>query len=436
LASAPSGRCTKVEGGWLALTVTQVLLPWWLYAEKHLQLLDVRVWFACAEMRERRRFTEEGREPSYKLAEVVKLVGGKGLSRIRASLKRLRDVGLIQWDGKTLELAASPDQVKVEDLTGFWEMLELVQNNRRKVPVPRRIVRFIAGGASRAETATILGHLLRCSYLRGGGVDSVGNCTSTWVAEVFGVNGTRVKQARARLVRLGMFIEHDQEQWHRNRYGSRIEVNLQWSRETPATVGEGAPGTTQGTESRPPVAVINNQRATPYRETGSLPTEGSKNQNPGGEAPKTQSGSSKKTNQKAEELKAPSLVHVVDEDLRNTERLLVLHGQATERGLVPTGERGELEFVALAEHARVYATTSSCALFVWLVHHYSSAGKRFVNGEDEEAARRRLREHRFGSGPEAPSKGNPREDSSPVPVGALLTQLLGQVEGRGMALRP
>ena len=81
----------QVAGGYLVMSGPQLVLPWQLYAEKRLQLLDVRVWFACAEMSERRRFTEVGREPTYKFAEVAKLVGAKGLSRVRAALKRLRE---------------------------------------------------------------------------------------------------------------------------------------------------------------------------------------------------------------------------------------------------------------------------------------------------------------------------------------------------------
>lgn len=422
----------QVAGGYLVMSVPQLVLPWQLYAEKRLQLLDVRVWFACAEMSERRRFTEVGREPAYKLAEVAKLVGAKGLSRVRAALKRLREVGLIAWDGKVLQLATSPDQVG-GDLSGFWETLGLVENQRRKVPVPRRIARHLAGGASRAETAVILAHLLRCCYMRDGAVKAIGNCLASWVAEVFGVHATRVKQARARLVRLGMFHEQVMPQWHRNRYGNRIEVNLSWSREAiPAAVGEGeAPGTT-GTESRPPVAVIHTQSATAIEVNRSLPTEGSKNQNPGSE-PRTPTGVSERTARKEPEAR-PTLVHVVEQDLASTERLLTLHAEAIRKGLAPEGERGELEFVALAEHARAYATSNAPGMFAWLVRNYERTAKRFVTQDDEESARQRLNERRRVATSVDQDQPRDREAPSrePAAVGTLLAKLLGRIQSGAM----
>lgn len=427
-----------VAGGYLALTVPQLLLPWFLYSKGALQLLHVRVWFALAEMRERRKFTGEDRQADYGIAELLRLLGGNGVSRARAAVKRLHALGLVTWSKDSLELAVSPDQVR-SDLGGFWELLSSIENNRRKVPVPRRIARFLAGGASRAEAATVVGHLLRCCYLRGGEVAPVGNCTAAFVEEVFGVHATRVKQARARLVRLGLLIAHDQPQWHRNRYGSRIEVNLSWSREASVAtpVGEGGvPGTSVGTEARPPAVGFHNSSATPKEENRSLPPEGTKNQNPGGETPESPTGSSKKSKEKPEastEAKAPSLVHVELDDLKNTERLLKLHRQATVQHLVPAGERGELEFVALAEHARAYATSNAAGMFAWLVRNYERAAKRFVTQDDEESARLRLREHRQPSERPAVETRSVRVDATergPQAVGHLLDSMLAALGQR------
>lgn len=213
----------------------------------------------------------------------------------------------------------------------------------------------------------------------------VGNCMAIWIEEVFGVHATRVKQARARLVRLGMFVEHAMPQLHRNRFGARIEINLAWSRATLAAVAEGGPtGTTAGTKSRPPVGVFHNEIATPI-ENQSLPTEGQKNQTPEAQAPKTPSGVLPTTPRKprSEPAAGPSLRHLLGEDLAATDRLLQLHEQAVGEGLVPSGERGELEFVALAEHARAYATRNAPGMFAWLVRNYARTAKRFVNAEDE-----------------------------------------------------
>src|SRR5690606_18283530 len=106
----------------------------------------------------------------------------------------------------------------------------------------------------------------------------------------------RVKQARARLTRLGMFLEHVMPQWHRNRYGNRVEVNLEWQRpEAPPEIspaaavvpgggGESPDGAT-GTESRPPVEVLHTQSATALEGNMSLPSEGFKKPEPRGLRP-------------------------------------------------------------------------------------------------------------------------------------------------------
>ena len=114
-------------------------------------------------------------------------------------------------------------------------------------------------------------------------------------------------------------------------------MNLSWSREAiPAAVGEGDAAGTTGTESRPPVAVIHTQSATAIEVNRSLPTEGSKNQNPGSE-PRTPTGVSERTARKEAEAQ-PSLVHVVEQDLTSNERLLTLHAEAVQQGLAPEGE--------------------------------------------------------------------------------------------------
>lgn len=396
----------QVAGRYLLLSVPQLLMGWWVYANGttlgnessganvSLQLLDVRVWLACAEMRERRLFLEEGRTPHYRLSELQRLVGG-GLPRLRASVRRLRAVGLIRWDGVTLELASSPEELKVQDLSGFWETLTLIENRARRVPVPRRMVRFMAGGATKVEIGTLLAHLLRCCYRqRGGRVTSIGNCCSAWVEDVFMVNASSVKEARARLMRRGLLTQVKQEQWHRNRYGARVEVNLQWETNSAgANLPRGA--CADGTESRPLEAVIHNETPTAI-ETVSLPTEGSKNQ-PSGGAPETPTGVFQRVGGKHEQSETgkgrtsrPTLKHVLVEDLASIERLETLHSEATTLGLAPKGERGVLEFVSLATHAYRYGTKNPPGLFARLLRDQKW---HFITQDDEDAARARLREH-------------------------------------------
>jgi hypothetical protein len=223
----------SVAGGYLTTSVDRLLLAWWLHessaqmrragdeAQVRLELLDLRMWFACLEVLERRRFVAPSRVSRYLVAEFQQLTGSSR-SRVQASLRRLSAAGLIEISATTLRLAASADETSMRTCFAFESLKSKVVNSRRRVPVPRRLLRWLASNGSRAEIATVIGHLLRCVYLRGRAVMATGNCVARWVADVFGVHATRVKQARARLVRLGLFVEHVMPQWHRNRYGNRI----------------------------------------------------------------------------------------------------------------------------------------------------------------------------------------------------------------------
>lgn len=413
-------------GGFVLLTVPQLLMPWWLYLEKRLQLVDVRVFLALFELRKERSFMKAGRTPRYKLEELLRLVGGSR-SRIRAAVRRLEAVGLVSFKASCLHMATSPEVLRVADLVGFWAMHGNVRNNRRQVPLPRRLLKFVAGGTTRVETATIIAHALRCLYFRDGKVAPVGNCTAAWAAEVFGVNESNVKAARQRLVGLGVFLEHEMPQWHRNRYGARIEVNLRWGR---GSAEVEAPA--KRPESRPPVAVIHTPNATP-KENQNLPTEG-KHQNPGALPPTPKPGVLQtKAGKESGKQAAPSLRHLVIEDLRDPQRLIALHEAAAAMQLVPDGERGQLEFFALAEHARSYATRNAPGLMAQLIRNYSTWGRRFINQDDEEAARARLRQFTRPEPQDAVPEKHAAvrltlpEKGGPQPVGALLDELLADV---------
>ena len=109
-------------------------------------------------------------------------------------------------------------------------MLARIQNHRRKVPVPRQVVRFIAAPSKRCVIATILGHLIRCLYYRAGECISGGFCKASWVAEVFQIDVRNVKAARKFLAETLGFLECIQTpQSLLNRFGSKVFINLSWN---------------------------------------------------------------------------------------------------------------------------------------------------------------------------------------------------------------
>ena len=398
------GAREKPEGGFRFITVVQLCLAWWAYRQSLIRLRDLRVWFACHEAAERRCMLARDREPEFTIGELAALTGvgrdagGGGERSIRESLRRLQTAGLLSWSPSEIRFASSPDSLPVEDLTGFWAMLEGIENNRRKVPVPRRVLRFLAGGARAAVIATTLGHLLRCLYYRRGLCIPVGACKASWVARVFGIDLRRAKDARAHLIELGLLLPQETAQWAMNRHGRFYAVNLQWDRPhkvpPPAvTVDNSAVGEGSTNNELPPLPPQTHAVLPPPESDLELPS-GSKNQEPGS-APPSGFYASKEEEQKSP-LPAPDLRNVLPEDLHDTRRLLELFDQAQAASLVQ-GELDRLRFVSVAEHARTIGSRNPCGLFVYLVRRQLW---HFATADDEDAANRRLKEHLYGISPE------------------------------------
>jgi hypothetical protein len=413
-------------------------LAWWAYHEKLIRLVDLRVWFAAWEMRARRCRRPAPLPRRYGLGELQGLTG-LSLKRLKAALRLLEDVGLLAWSESAIAFPVSVEGVPLSDRDGFRAFLGRIPNRRRMVPVPRRILRLLAGGCRPALIATILGHLFRCLYMKGGQCQPIGRVKASWIAGTFGVGLRRVKEARQELVALGWLIPLDSTQWALNRWGALIRINLGWSRLdglTPAAddaatayeeeVGGEPTPPMPGPELAPP-ALDSGPESAPPDSSDENPFQGDKNQEPaaGGSdgffialsedgraereaAPFSQASTAAPPAQAPPSARAaqpeggrpgiPDLRHVVPEDLKDTGRLLGLYEQALDLGLVTDSEHDRLRFVAAAEHARIIGTRNPCGLFVRLVR---GGLLHFVTYDDEVAASVRLRQHLHGGIPQA-----------------------------------
>lgn len=382
------GARPKPNGGFRFITVTQLVMAWWLCRGGIIRLWDLRVWFACHEASSRRCTLERGRAPNFTVAELRAIAGGGGgEERVRAALRRLERVGLLTWSATKLEFSSSPDQLRVEDLADFWRLLEAVPNNRRKVPVPRTALQLIAGGARRGVVAVLLGHLLRGLFYRSGLCCPNGAVKSSWIAETFGVGHATIKHARAHLVGLGLLEPLETPQWVMNRNGKWFRWNLDWQRPAAVAAVDNSPavGEVAAHESTPPPAAPT-PVSTPPDSDRELSSR-SKNQEPGSARPTGVSTT------KVGEEGRPSLKHIVPQDLSSTSRLLQLFDQATKAQLVDGGDRDRLRFVGAAEHARTIGSVNPPGLFAWLVRNRRWD---YLTDSDEDAANRRLKEHLFG----------------------------------------
>jgi hypothetical protein len=439
---------SKPKGGYYLIPAVRLAMAWWAYHEKLIRLVDLRVWFAAGEVLARRCRRSSPLACRFGLDE---LQGLTGLSpkRLRESLRRLEAAQLLAWSESAIEFGTLPGIAAFSDRNGFQPFLDQIPNHRRQVPVPRRILRLMAGGARPALIAAVLGHLLRCLYLKGGKCLDRGRVKASWIADTFGVSLRRVKEARKELIAIGWLIPIRAEQWQLNRWGSHVRINLNWSRldgitsaprpAKPPSVtesipdgGDGTPAATaSGPELAPPAPDSGPELAPPDSDEEPLwddknqepaaggpagfylPDPDQKNADPGRTQPeghtlarrpspalpasaaavtvKPRPCSARRTGCPA--LGTPDLRHVVPEDLTDTGRLLGLYDQAADLGLITSSEYDQLRFVAAAEHARIIGTKNPCGLFVRLVR-----GRllHFVTYDDEVAASVRLRRHLYG----------------------------------------
>jgi hypothetical protein len=361
----------KPAGGYCFINATALVATYTAYRQNIIRLFDLRVWLACHELTERRCALGKGQRPRYKVEELHGLVGGVGGEHLRNSIRRLETAGLLGWGEAGLHLTVDASNLP----NGFWRQVEaklaLVQNNRRKVPVPRRVLRMLAQGTTRAQAATVLGHLLRGLYYRNRQCNSGGTCKASWVAEVFDVDLRNIKAARKRLVEIGWLVLQPTPQGRLNRWGVSFTVNLEWS---------SAPRLNQELKTPPPER-LSTTGLPPLINNQELSTR-SRNQEPATRRPKT--GVCKQTGGQPK----PSLRDLQPADLSSPQRLNELLRQAQREGLVTESECDRLRFFGAAERARSVATRNPCGLFATLVRQQLW---HYITQRDEDAARQRLK---------------------------------------------
>ncbi len=366
-------------------------MVWWAYDEGRITKLALRAYFGAIELEVRRRLSGGKYQPS--MGELRKLVGGPETGRggLRPALKQLLELGLLKSCAKTgIVFAESPDELRLEDASGLDAMLAKFQGVRRKVPVPRRMIRRLAGGLSKARTATVLAHLIRCLFYRKGeGVNPVGCCKASWIADAFGVTERSVFDARKFLILdLGWLLAGECSQRVLNRDGLWVSVNLDWGAEEQGAAAELSPAEAVAA----PVAADESSGPRPGNaghfsgpSTDKKPLRESNNQKPASRPPASGGPAGFQSSNSGE--KKPTLRDIAPEDLRDTERLIELHGQAVERGLVTSSEADRLRFFAAATHARSVGSNPP-RLFAWML---GKGRFDFITQADEDDAQSRLK---------------------------------------------
>ena len=386
----------SIAGRFRHVTPTQLAMAWWSYHEGHLSRLGLRVYFALHEVAERRWVCTATDEPHYQLSELRSLVGSGGGGQdpdklLRAAISSLERLGLASWTPGAIRFAKSPDELAIADLDGLYTTLRAIPNLRRRIAMPRRLVRALAAGFGRGVTATILGHVLTSLYAhRERGCYRVdGRCKGSWIAETFGVSKRAVKDARARLVELGWLEVLDAPQWQLNKWGAHTRINVAWK--LPANDATDGRAGGSGGKSAPPKLRSVPESAPPCLKPDALPIrKRKKNQTP---APEDRPGPSQTGallsagKKKQGSSKPPSTVDIQPNDLEEFGRTMELYHDACRRGLATDSEHGEFQFLCLIERARARGH-DPCRMLAWLLRE-----QRFdyITQADEDAVLDRIK---------------------------------------------
>ena len=393
-AQALSSR--KTAGGFCLIPVRDLAGLWWAYQQKLIRFIDLRAALAAREMDARRCLLPNGRGPCFSIDELAKLTRSSARN-LRPSLARLQDAEFLRFSDTAIEF---PEASILADDPEFEAWLLTIANHRRRVPVPRRILRSLAQATGPVRIATILGCLFRCAYQRGQSLALRGRIKASWIAHTFGVNLRRVKAARQELVQDGWLLpDVGDNQAAMNRWGRAYTINPQW----------GEPEALDILQETPPLADPDLDLPPPKANREPLPRSG--NQKPaaaGGDGVDDRKRG-------GDRLPQPDLRRVRAEDLRDPGRTLELHRQAVTWGLVTASESDQLKILAAAERARSVGRENPAGLFFWLV-----GGKHWehLTAGHEEAASRRLKTYLNARPTSAPVRSGPLPACSPPSLSA------------------
>lgn len=328
---------TKPEGGFCFIPAMAVIAAWWAYKRGIIGLVDLRVWLAMFEAVARRCVDRGNCRPRFVEHEIAALVG-TSVEHARGSIRVLERAGFLRWSETAVYLGNGIARLSDEQCDDLRRMTAQVRNHRRKVPVPRRVLRLLSRSKRPVLMATVLGHLLRCVYYRDGKCAPDGRCKSSWIADVFEVDVRNVKAARRELVGAGLLVMERTDQRSMNHWGPRVRFNFDW--QAPPRVPSPSP----------PRPTDLPRQLPPPREDRELASR-VENQKPA----------------RAGRVGAARRWRVATEDLGEPKRLQGLFDRLVRLGVCRAGEASRLAFFATAARAVRVATVNAAGLLATLV---------------------------------------------------------------------
>jgi len=225
------GHARKPAGGFALMTVEQVLLPCLAHQHDLIAPLALRAYFGLREMPERRCELAPGTRVHYRARELQELLGpAVRRSQATAVLAALAASGLVAWTEPALRLITQPTDLQGLDPSAYAAMRAHVHPLLYRVPVPRRMLRYLAREGSPGLIATTLGVVLQClRYFRQDKqCRSGGTLAASWIARCFGIGERTAYRGLATLEALGWLATVAPPPTLRHPDGPWRVVNLAW----------------------------------------------------------------------------------------------------------------------------------------------------------------------------------------------------------------
>ena len=358
----PAGQ--DILGGTCPLAPIQVCILWAARQEQVISPLAFRVYFAAHEVKYWRCKTEPGEtyhyEPyAFEPADVSRLLPGVPVAKIARAFGELEAIQVLNLSDTGIAFAESLDDVTVHERVKqrARAMFDHLHPHTRDklVKIPRRLLKLIVQCGRRiVRAATLIGMLLTTMLTkrkdRYGGYK--GCCKAQWIANVFGVDASRVKSERAKLIKEGWFTQEPTTPGARKKFGQWVRLNLMPPEPTAAPGDPPSGDPTEVQPLNPPsdtkVQPLLNPSLSSSEETLNNQELTHSDPNPGADQPKSSD--------------KPTWTNIQLEDLHTDTRSEQLRQEAIQHGYVRDTPADRLHFFAAIAHALRVAKTNACGL--------------------------------------------------------------------------
>ena len=223
----------RPEGGFAKLATAELAAIAWLFLrEGSLKNLDARLWAAGREIHEQRSAhrrdvtsrgvgLDAGYEEKFSREEFQELIGTK---LPKSGFRGLREAGILLASEKSIRFGGR-GEVKAADPAGlarFTRTLERLGPDGLYIPVPRRMLRYLAKHGTRGRFAAVFAVLISSMRYRDNRCSLEGEGTLHRLATLFGVSERGLRNSVRELEALGWVATSRVEE------GLRFSVNAQW----------------------------------------------------------------------------------------------------------------------------------------------------------------------------------------------------------------